>query len=28
VAYYQGKLDALCKKFEVPETAETQGELF
>ncbi|MBL7077874.1 MAG: DNA polymerase II [Kiritimatiellae bacterium] len=28
VAYYLAKLQALCKKFEVPETAEEQGELF
>ncbi|MBT3295260.1 MAG: DNA polymerase II [Verrucomicrobia bacterium] len=28
VAYYLAKLVALCKKFEVPETMETQGELF
>ncbi len=28
VAYYLAKLHALCKKFEVPETAEEQGELF
>ncbi len=28
VPYYLAKLQALCKKFEVPETAEEQGELF
>jgi DNA polymerase elongation subunit (family B) len=28
IAYYLAKLEALCKKFEVPETTATQGELF